>query len=240
MKTKKEELQAELTRLNALRKQVKEKLKALPVFDVGKWYKGTFNDGWLLAFFQGVNVNSYGIHHEDNLWFDNHCWFDDYNLTTINYTEAAPQEVEQALIEEAKRRGFKGGFVFDDRTNILWNQQENGEERAILSNGKWATIIEQDKFAELKEAHSNGKVIQSKIPLTDTWADNTNPSWSSGIEYRIKTEENKTLKYNDIAIIERLHDTLLDNHGYDLNSKLLSDSMELCKRIQGIIEEGAN
>lgn len=40
----------------------------------------------------------------------------------------------------------------------------------------------------------------------------------------------------DIAIVERLHDTLLDNHGYSLESKLLTDARLLANKIKSNIK----
>lgn len=160
--------------------------------EIGKWYRCTEKSA--LFFVQEINdahVYAYGFDYLGG-WNDLIYWMNLYDYHDLNrFTEATPQEVESALIEEAKRIGFKGGFVFDDRTNILWNQQENGEERAILSNGQWANIIEEDKFAELKEAHSNGAVIESmpKKWIGD-WTVATNPIWDGdNYEYRIKPEE---------------------------------------------------
>lgn len=45
------------------------------------------------------------------------------------------------------------------------------------------------------------------------------------IGYQNKTDE-------DVAIIERLHDTLLDNHGYSLDSKLLTDARTLANKLK--------
>lgn len=61
----------------------------------------------------------------------------------------------------------------------------------IYSNGQWATIIEQDKFAELKEAHKNGAVIQFRNSSTfGKWLDlGRGVSWNPNNEYRIKPEE---------------------------------------------------
>ena len=156
--------------------------------EVGKWYFGELdNERKTLFCFNGKHgqFTQYGF-------TSNREWSNQIGcIQGLKYTEATPQEVEKALIEEANRRGFNGGFVFDDRTNILWNQQKNGEERAILSNGQWATIIEQDKFSELKEAHNKGAVIESmpKKWIGD-WTIATNPIWDGdNYEYRIKPEE---------------------------------------------------
>lgn len=45
-----------------------------------------------------------------------------------------------------------------------------------------------------------------------------------------KTEEN--IVDRDIATIEALHDTLLDNHKYDLDSKLLTNARNLAHKLR--------
>ena len=89
-----------------------------------------------------------------------------------------------------------------------------------------------DKFAELKEAHKNGAVIQLKHH-TGGWVDLKDPQFDTTFSlYRIKPEE---IKDSDISTIEALHDVLLYNHKYDFNSKLLTNARELCKKLQNII-----
>lgn len=46
-----------------------------------------------------------------------------------------------------------------------------------------------DKFAELKEAHRNGAVIEVKSYLDGKWHETNNPSWLDNHEYRIKPED---------------------------------------------------
>ena len=60
---------------------------------------------------------------------------------------------------------------------------------------------------------------------------------------RCATEEEKALLEpvnnftdSDIEIVERLHDTLLDNHGYSLESKLLTDARVLANKIKSNIK----
>ena len=62
MKTKKEELQAELTRLNALRKQVRDKLKALPIIKVGTRF--IYNDIKDLSVFEVYKIEDDNIYVE--------------------------------------------------------------------------------------------------------------------------------------------------------------------------------
>ena len=38
--------------------------------------------------------------------------------------------------------------------------------------------------------------------------------------------------YEDVAIIERLHDTLYESHGYSLDSKLLTDARALANKLK--------
>lgn len=51
-------------------------------------------------------------------------------------------------------------------------------------------IEKEDKFAELKEAHRNGAIIQFRYG-DGQWEDcaNNAPVWGSNVEYRIKPEE---------------------------------------------------
>lgn len=318
MKTKKEELQAELTRLNALRKQVKEKLKSLPLLDVGNWY-WVHSSKWddALIFYNG-NEDSFGFSHSGE-------WTDYYNIGCSKTSPANQEDVNRIFIKEAINRGLVNGvkinsLIDGDSAELKGDRYFfnpyplyfNLGSRHIFANGKWATIIEQEEeWVKEKEAHRKGAVIQWGRRIDGVWIwkdcyDKDSPKWCDFNKYRIKPEENPgfevgtkfvlnrtsnktiftiteieddlvyigwdgidnrtyydytqvlsklknkiwikhgepeekpTLKDNDIAIIERLHDTLLDNHGYDLNSKLLSDSRKLCKRIQCIIEKGAN
>lgn len=62
MKTKKEELQAELTRLNALRKQVRDRLKALPIIKIGT--KFIYNDIKSLSVFEVYKIEDDDIYVE--------------------------------------------------------------------------------------------------------------------------------------------------------------------------------
>ena len=128
--------------------------------------------------------------------------YTEYSNYETKYRKATPQEVEKALIEEAKRRYKVGdvikcfdkrdcelfGFVlkYDELSNSLYATDTGND--VVFKNGKWATIIEQDKFTELKEAHRNGAVIQVKC--TDgSWCEVGIPGWSPKLEYRIKPEE---------------------------------------------------
>ena len=75
-----------------------------------------------------------------------------------DWTEATTEEVETALIEEAKRRGFKEGVMFYycnrgskgiigeyvDET-YFYDNQLRFKGSTIFENGKWAEIITEPK-----------------------------------------------------------------------------------------------
>lgn len=157
----------------------------LPIAE--KWY--WLDDKYLLIFITEVKskkeVIGYGLHGVTKQWYNEGSW-----SNFPNYTLATPQEVEETLIEEAKRRGFVCGnsliegerktiigsdveFVFNSVFNFLNIFYSRGEDKyfsTIFNNGKWAKVIEVDKFAELKEA------------------------WHTHLEYRIKPEEKQENK----------------------------------------------
>lgn len=123
--------------------------------------------------------------------------------------EALKEEMYIELTKEAKRRGLIEGVRIKSPwieageseyrlgSDYKWDGQRllsNGPEvYTIMRDGIWAEPIheepEQDKFAELKEAHRNGAVIQCRIPSNIFWLDDEPPSWSDDFEYRIKPEE---------------------------------------------------
>lgn len=176
--------------------------------EVGKWYlidcEGYYSPTAKNAVvYDNGEDYSYGFDFEGK-------FINDFNLSNCRryvIRELTPQEVEQALIEEAKRRGFKKGFIAEVKQpggyNSFWNGKDPEryvfEENTlyyysrlypIFQNGQWATIIEQGNFTD-----------------------------------------------SDIAIVERLHDTLLDNHGYSLQSELLTDARLLANKIKSNIRQ---
>lgn len=182
--------------------------------EVGKWYFGELdNERKTLFCFNGEYglFTQYGFNVKGEWSNQIGC------IEGLKYTEATPQEVEKALIEEAKRRykvGYKLSKVHDDYSkgdrifslNLshqsglcdLWidNDGDRGHSSCIFKNGQWATIIEQenpaevtDKFAELKEAHSKGAEIQFYDNNRKCWFDCGIPCWNPKFKYRIKPEE---------------------------------------------------
>ena len=142
----KEQLQEQINKLqNKL-----DELNSKPELEIGKWYKFgdclmVWNDGEI----------TYG--------FFTDCWGVDWSFSVGEAKYATPatnKEVEDALIAEAKRRGFKKGVTFkcavgggeikfskniyylsSTQGNVLWN----GGIGRIFSDGKWAEIIKEPK-----------------------------------------------------------------------------------------------
>lgn len=210
--TKKEQLQQELTRLNRLRKNVKKELKNLDNF-VGKWWTHEVGD-IVFVTHEGCSgsLYGYGIDSFGN-WFDRRVeggFICALNSIAKKYTrESTKAEIEEALIKEAKRR-YKAGdvvkcldgvesevigtdFLFNNNNLFLNGERVEGgywfnTSAKVFANGQWATIIEQDKFSELKEAHRNGAVIEIKWN-DGSWKSIKNPSWDERNEYRVKPGE---------------------------------------------------
>jgi hypothetical protein len=116
---------------------------------VGKWYKRNDNKIWFLTEIREESSFGYGFNFEGN-------WSDiskGYNYT-LDLTLATDKEVEEALIKEAKKRGFKEGVkynnfianrVFTFRGGLSYNNNNtlnDLNENTIFKNGKWATIVE--------------------------------------------------------------------------------------------------
>lgn len=148
--------------------------------EVGKWYfienkncQTRKTDALVfIKEFKGNDNTNYGFDSKGD--WTNQFWADDLkNMGRI--VEATPQEVEEALIKEAKRRykvGDKLSEVYDDfsegnrifNLNLrhqvglcdLWIDDVNGYLSCIFKNGKWAEVIEpeltlEERVKELEE-----------------------------------------------------------------------------------------
>mgnify|MGYP000993593137 CR=1 FL=1 len=134
-------------------------------------------------------------------------------------------------IDAAKKYDEIAYSLYGDFAKLNFIRYATEEEKDLLEPKKY------NKFAELKEAHRNGAVIEFRSKYTNfEWEVTLDPAWGDFSEYRIKTEENPTLTDKDIAIVERLHDALLDNHGYSLESKLLTEARMLANKIKSNIK----
>ena len=121
---------------------------------VGKWYKIDSEDGYLLNYSGTGTV----------FGFLNGNYSNNYNFDKYHYDKAKPvteKEVEEALIKEAKKRGFKEGVKYKNRLHSFgfindscweFNGKSNylgqrGNEvnnlHFIFDEGKWAEIIKE-------------------------------------------------------------------------------------------------
>lgn len=163
--THKQKLKKALQELDVL----KEKVQGLidPKLEIGKWYRCTDNS---LLFFSRISdfrddSCGYGFLSNGD-WVDER---DGYSFIQSPHlwTEATSKEVAQALIEEAKRRGFSIGckvkaewinttredgiikdsdFAFEGDTLLFLNHC------LIFNYGQWADVINSEKSCPLNEA----------------------------------------------------------------------------------------
>jgi len=109
---------------NRIEKEVPELFR----YEKNKWYKGCN----VIGFYKGDSGN-YGI--------NNGSWSNTINMSAIETWELMTiEEVETALIAEAKKRGFKEGVNIQPDFNV-WTHYLGG--KCIFSDGKWAEIIEE-------------------------------------------------------------------------------------------------
>jgi hypothetical protein len=121
-------------------------------------------DEFALAFIQGIE-ETYGFDYKGR-WTRNWC----ENIGSTKYTPATDKEVEQALIKEAKKRGFKKGVeisYLDNTTNscgfdgtlmFLSGILVDKQHATIFSYGKWAKIVKETITKEQAEKEL-GKII---------------------------------------------------------------------------------
>jgi len=102
------------------------------VLEVGKWYK---NKG-CIACFEGNGADGYGFNRKNewrgkgSQWFkgsDGSYIFEGY-LLFKDWTLATDKEVEEALIKEAKKRGFKEGVCINNVMNGMLGNIKEGVE----------------------------------------------------------------------------------------------------------------
>lgn len=137
--------------------------------EVGKWYLFTGHQAehkplMFITSISGSIVKFRGFNFLGD-WVDNdHYTLED--LKSYGYTEATPQEVESALIEEAKRRyktvdkvkclvpSYDIGvlefedfrYFHDDYNDTLWFRSKNTNFYIkVFDNGKWAEVIKPEE-----------------------------------------------------------------------------------------------
>jgi len=136
----------------------------LPLLEVGKWYKLINRNDTMILCYQGEGSSSYGFSSR-GVWSNSlgSAWV---NSSDCETTELTDEEVETALIAEAKRRGFKEGVKMKTAWNICTVDKIESNEFtydgyggdvdlfldgwSVFNNGKWATIIEDAKLDDVK------------------------------------------------------------------------------------------
>ena len=169
---KKYELTQEQINQLAEKKHAKELLqKFIPdafeaKLEVGKWYKVYYKEGYCLFNFQEYSdekkTKNYGF---TNTKMHNYGWAEE-GIAVYERNKNIPateEEVREALINEAIKRGYKKGvkckfgtskeirtietndFVFKLEYNTLGIKLKKGNADIIFRSGKWAEIIEQSE-----------------------------------------------------------------------------------------------
>ena len=152
---------------------LKEKGLIKQEFEVEKWYKQIDGDSvWFATKIVnpewGCFMYGYGFHNNDLKWSNNKC----SNVTANQYRLATDKEVQDALIKEAKKRGFKEGVYVNsfasegcyahnneiidhyDSTSIFFDAKENSfsmGNKCLMIDGLWAEIVKEDNADKAKE-----------------------------------------------------------------------------------------
>ena len=137
--------------------------------EVGRWYKKIWKDGDIDLFLIDEINGDYIIFNKT--YFRNNenitCGYNRYSIDEIlndkrlKLVLATEEEVSEALINEAKKRGYKEGvrcqfglikeirtietndFEFKLEYNTLGIKRKNGNADIIFRSGKWSEIIEE-------------------------------------------------------------------------------------------------
>lgn len=147
---------------------LKEKGLIKEDFKTGDWIKKTWNDGDIDMFLCN-KVTSERYYHKSGNYFRNgeglysdygSCDIDDYRVT---FSKPTNKEVEELLIKEAKKRGFKEGVKTSHKgvsnfTPLRFNHLEyysdmlcDGWGNVLFSKGVWAEIIPCKKELTIKQ-----------------------------------------------------------------------------------------
>lgn len=132
-------------------------------FKVGKWYKWDKTEKTDVLFYAteltdypaiyGYGFGGKGVWSDETFFYRNP---NNYNDALTHLIPATDQEVEEALIKEAKKRGYKSGnyeclkgSTFTHNDDYEYDRGElftgfiNDQRNIIFSNGKWAEIVEE-------------------------------------------------------------------------------------------------
>ena len=114
------------------------------VFNFTGWAKDKrkISENWL-GYFEN-NILEYGINNSG-------VWFNTDNGTQYNPNIERPathEEIKNALVKEAKRRGYEFDF-YQFINNVLWTGTEEKGSWVIFDNGNWLEVSK--KLEEVKD-----------------------------------------------------------------------------------------
>tara|TARA_R110002096_G_scaffold382312_1_gene576203 strand:+ start:5050 stop:5589 length:540 start_codon:yes stop_codon:yes gene_type:complete len=134
---------------------LKEKGLLEEEFEIG-WYDVSDDKVQCLVYYDGQDKGMTRCGILNNVWNDGVWSYSKKALERDGARKATDKEVEGALIEEAKRRGFNGVckivdysyttpncFYYKSEFNSLFmGERDKSPNIAVFSDGKWAEIIE--------------------------------------------------------------------------------------------------
>ena len=126
--------------------------------EVGRWYKLKDNPKILALYDCFKHHRPYAYIFNANGNYEYRVEFSLFELPTY-WQLATEEEVREALINEAKKRGYKKGVkckfgiietnIFEWNGKVLLVRCKNGNADIIFKNGKWAEIIEEPTKEEI-------------------------------------------------------------------------------------------
>lgn len=160
---------------SGIKKEIENELPELfkTELEVGKWYKYNDSEIHLVCFTYIKSRIGFGFGNSG--WIDNTIW------NTDNLRPAIREEVKQALIAEAEKRGFVDGATFDNSNlnhydsgrgnvvqikpgyptyepvdNTFWitSSEKSAYRRVIFKDGQWAEIVPSPKKMTISEIES--------------------------------------------------------------------------------------
>lgn len=150
--------------------------------ECGKWYKRKEYSDTIFCYNGEKDEFDYacGYGFVDSVFIENNPNDGWGNKSQDDFIEATPEEIETALVSEAKKRGYMKGVCFDNSNlndedfgngkiissdltfdkvdnGTIWCKSETKYNRQLFINGKWATIIETITIQEAE------KLLNKKI-----------------------------------------------------------------------------
>jgi hypothetical protein len=145
------------------------------VFNFTGWAKDKrkISENWL-GYFEN-NILEYGINNSG-------VWFNTDNGTQYNPNIERPathEEIKNALVKEAKRRGYEFDF-YDLIHNRLWVGTEEKGSLAAFNKGTWAEVKKEPKYVLVSEGRY--------VVLVEVYRNKVDLRLDSNKEYAIISE----------------------------------------------------